>query len=205
MKSEDRIHFPIPLWLGLPWGLGCKPYKEGGPLGPASVPQPAFSPTQPSWAWNAGQPSPDPASLMPLPNTRPLIRLFQRADVPKQSSKPAIRKAAKGLTLGFSVGKINLVWIKLEGKIIFTLKQNSLLGANLGPGALEGWGCVGVCNFHQVPKKSFLPTDPWLGWFHSPIHHSAYSHYEMKMRSNNVQCAIIYGALGLGNDLIQSV
>lgn len=103
--------------------------------------------------------------------------------------------------MGFSVRKISLVWIKLEGKIIFTLKQNSLLGANLGPGALEGWGC----NLHQVPKKSFLPTDPWLGWFHSPILHSAYSHYERKMRSYNVQCAIIYGALGLGNDLIQSV
>lgn len=100
MTSEDRIHFPIPLWLGLPWGLGCRPCKGGVPLGPAPVPQPAFFPTQPSWAWNAGQPSPDPASLMPLPNTRPLIRLFQRADVPKQSSKPAIRKAAKGLTLG---------------------------------------------------------------------------------------------------------
>lgn len=107
--------------------------------------------------------------------------------------------------MGFSVGKISLVWIKLECKIIFTLKQYSLLGANLGPGALEGRGCLGVCNFYQVPKKSFLPTDPWLGCFHSPIHHSAYSHYEMKMRSYNSQCAIIYGALGLGNDLIQSV
>lgn len=106
--------------------------------------------------------------------------------------------------MGFLVGKISLMWIKLEGKIILTLKQNSLLAANLGPGALEGWGCQGVCNFHQVPKKPFLPADPELGWFHSPIRHSAYSHYEMKMRSCNVQCAVIYGALGLGDDLIQS-
>lgn len=98
IRGQDSFSYPTVARSAL--GLGLQALLGGVPLGPAPVPQPAFFPTQPSWAWNAGQPSPDPASLMPLPNTRPLIRLFQRADVPKQSSKPAIRKAAKGLTLG---------------------------------------------------------------------------------------------------------
>lgn len=66
-------------------------------LGP-SLPSPPWGPAGPAWAWNAGQPSPDPASLMPLPNTRPLIRVFQTANVPKWGSRPAIRRAAKSLT-----------------------------------------------------------------------------------------------------------
>ena len=63
--------------------------------------QPTFSPVglpQPNAGLKARQPSPEPASLMPQPNTRPLIGLFQRTSVPKQRSKPAIRRAAKGLT-----------------------------------------------------------------------------------------------------------
>lgn len=63
--------------------------------------KPTFSPVglpQPNVALRARQPSPEPASLMPQPNTKPIIGLFQGTSVPKQSCKPAIRRAAKGLT-----------------------------------------------------------------------------------------------------------
>lgn len=83
--------------LGLGLQAPCRRETPGNHLcAPASIlPCGASSP---AWAWKARQPSLEPAALMPLPNTRPLMGLFWRTGVPKQSSKPAIRKAAKGLT-----------------------------------------------------------------------------------------------------------
>lgn len=89
-----------------------------------NVPRPAFSPTgapQPSVgleSWTA-QPR---ASLSDATAT---YQTTSRA-FPEIWCPPAELQASKGLNFlwaaGSLVGKISLVWIKLEGKIIFTLK-----------------------------------------------------------------------------------
>lgn len=52
--------------------------------------------------------------------------------------------------MGFSVGKISLVWLKLEGKILFTPKEYSL------PWVETARGSATPC---RVPRKPCLPVD----------------------------------------------
>lgn len=72
------------------------------------------------------------------------------------------QRAHLSLAVGFLVGWMILVWIKLEGKIRFTLKQYPLARSKSGP-----WGFRAARGLPtpawSSPKKPRLPTDPQPG------------------------------------------
>lgn len=138
MEQEGRIHFATPTVTRFALGQGSQ--------APGRIGVPGTSPCAPAFLPLCGfQPSPEPAFLMLLPNTRPLIGLFQRSDVPKQSSRPE---------LGLFGGKLIVVRIKQEGKIIFPVRRYSLAGSRSGP-----WG--------------FLPRPAWPPAVSPPLRPSA--------------------------------